>query len=222
MKNTLILTALALSVGSAATSQTFSEKVQSKLEAQGFELIEKKNRRGLLKFEAVRNGQVRELVYDANTGALIKDELEGEIIAGSSLVSEIIDPDAVTQSAVDQLASEGLSIKEIKLRDGNLKIEGFQDGVEREVIFDAATGEVLSDELGDDFDEDDDDDDREEDDRDEEDDEDDRDEDDRDEGDDEDDRDEDDGDDDDDDDDDDGDDDGDDEDDDNDDDEDDD
>jgi|GEM_PF-6173544 len=67
------------------------------------------------------------------------------------------------QSSVDeviaQLTTEGFSDIEVEVNDGTIEVEGYRAGHERELVFDAATWEVLSDETHAEFEADDDDDD---------------------------------------------------------------
>jgi len=68
---------------------------------------------------------------------------------------------AFAQSSVDeitaQLAAEGYSDISVEIKDGTIEVEGYRAGQERELVFDAATWEILSDESHADLEADDDD-----------------------------------------------------------------
>src|SRR5210317_982182 len=78
MKLAVLTTAAFLASSTFLSAATFTEKVIDKLEEQGFQITEVDHGNGLIKVESVRNGKTRELVYDAQTGELLKDEYDGE------------------------------------------------------------------------------------------------------------------------------------------------
>ena len=67
---TLILAATV----TAARAEPIADQVVRALTEQGYTRIEVKNRAGEVKVEAIRNGQQLEVVYDAQTGAILKQE----------------------------------------------------------------------------------------------------------------------------------------------------
>lgn len=71
-------TAAILASTTFLSAQTFTEKVIAKLQEQGFEITEVETGNGLIKVEAMRNGKERELVFDGQSGELLKDEYDGE------------------------------------------------------------------------------------------------------------------------------------------------
>ena len=78
MKLAVLTTAAFFASSTFLSAATFTEKVIEKLEEQGFVITEVDQGSGLIKVESVRNGKQRELVYDAQTGELLKDEYDGE------------------------------------------------------------------------------------------------------------------------------------------------
>ena len=78
MKLAGLTTAAFLASSTFLSAATFTEKVIEKLEEQGFVITEVDQGSGLIKVESVRNGKQRELVYDAQSGELLKDEYDGE------------------------------------------------------------------------------------------------------------------------------------------------
>ena len=59
------------------------DDVLSALDTQGFVVTEVKEINGTIYIEANRDGVERELVYNAATGELLKDEVDGKVLAGS-------------------------------------------------------------------------------------------------------------------------------------------
>ena len=68
--------AAALFIGTAANAQSGLDGVLSRLEAQGFGRFEIDQERGRITIEAHRGREERELVYNANTGELLRDTVE--------------------------------------------------------------------------------------------------------------------------------------------------
>lgn len=78
MRFAILTAAAVLASTTYAAAQTFEEKVIEMLEKQGFVVTEVDAEGNLVTFEATRNGKERELIYDATTGELIKDEYDGD------------------------------------------------------------------------------------------------------------------------------------------------
>lgn len=76
MKKLLLSTTAALAItASAAFSQSIAEQVIAQLQEQGYERIEVKNGPTQVKVEAIRDGMKMEVIYDAATGEVIKQEV---------------------------------------------------------------------------------------------------------------------------------------------------
>jgi phosphopantothenoylcysteine synthetase/decarboxylase len=89
-----ILAAAALLVSTTYLSaQTFTEKVIEQLQEQGFEITEVENGNGVIRVEAIRDGKSRELVYNNQTGKLLKDEFDGEDRVGGDSDDEDLNDD---------------------------------------------------------------------------------------------------------------------------------
>jgi hypothetical protein len=77
MKKILLSTTAALALStSGAFAQGIAEQVITQLQAQGYQSIEVTNGRNQVKVEAVRDGRKLEAIYDAATGAVLKQEVE--------------------------------------------------------------------------------------------------------------------------------------------------
>ena len=69
-----IATLMMATAVTAAQAEPIADQVVRALTEQGYTRIEVKNRPGEVKVEAIRNGQQLEVVYDAQTGAILKQE----------------------------------------------------------------------------------------------------------------------------------------------------
>ncbi|MEO1638851.1 MAG: PepSY domain-containing protein [Pseudomonadota bacterium] len=78
MKKILLSTtaALAISTAGAVHAQSVADRVVAALQAEGFESIEITTGPTQVKVEAIRNGRKLEAVYDAETGAILDQEVE--------------------------------------------------------------------------------------------------------------------------------------------------
>ena len=85
-----------------------------------------------------------------------------KLLTTTGLVLVAVATPVFAQSSLDevtaQLEAEGFTQIEIELNDGEIEIEGYRAGQEREMVFDATTWELLSDETHADLEADDDDD----------------------------------------------------------------
>jgi len=70
------------------------DDVLSALDTQGFVVTEVKEINGTIYIEANRDGVERELVYNAATGELLKDEVDGKVLAGSGDVDSLDEAEA--------------------------------------------------------------------------------------------------------------------------------
>ena len=73
-----------------------------------------------------------------------------KLLTTTGLVLVAVATPVFAQSSLDevtaQLEAEGFTQIEIELNDGEIEIEGYRAGQEREMVFDATTWELLSDE----------------------------------------------------------------------------
>ena len=77
MKKILLSTTAALLIGTAGVSaQTVAEQVIAALQDQGYESIEVTTSPTQVKVEAIRDGRKLEAIYDAQTGEILKQEVE--------------------------------------------------------------------------------------------------------------------------------------------------
>ena len=77
MKKTLLSTTAALVLGAGiAFAQTSSDQIIADLQAQGFTRVEITNGPTQIKVEAIRGTEKLEVIYDAATGTIIKQEME--------------------------------------------------------------------------------------------------------------------------------------------------
>ncbi|WP_439156390.1 PepSY domain-containing protein [Yoonia sp.] len=76
MKNILLSTTAAIAMtATAAFSQSIADQVITQLQEQGYTRIEVENGPTQVKVEAIRDGMKLEVVYDAATGAILKEEV---------------------------------------------------------------------------------------------------------------------------------------------------
>ena len=75
MKLNIALSVLALTAGAAMADQ-FTDKIVADLTSQGYQRIEIKNGISQVKVEAFKGTNKVELIYDRNTGAILKQESE--------------------------------------------------------------------------------------------------------------------------------------------------
>lgn len=76
MKKFLLSTTAAIALASNALyAQSITDQIVSQLQAQGYESIEIENGRTQIKVEAILNGRKLEVVYDALTGVILKEEV---------------------------------------------------------------------------------------------------------------------------------------------------
>lgn len=159
------LTMLALLIGTAANAQSGLDGVLSRLESQGFGRFEIDQERDRITIEAHRGREERELVYDARTGDLVRDTVErndgpdrpsrepaGNLGGG-------VGPSAVLERAglggvVERLRGEGFRAIETEQENGRITVEARRGREERELVYDARTGDLVRDtvELDDDDD----------------------------------------------------------------------
>jgi hypothetical protein len=77
MKKFLLSTTAALAITATASfSQSIADQVITQLQAQGYERIEITNGPTQIKVEAIRDGMKLEVIYDAITGEILKQEVE--------------------------------------------------------------------------------------------------------------------------------------------------
>lgn len=77
MKSLLATTSIALVLtAGAAKAETIANQVINQLSAEGYTRIEVKNGLTQVKVEAIRYGYQLEIIYDAATGAILKQEVE--------------------------------------------------------------------------------------------------------------------------------------------------
>jgi len=163
MKCTGLFAVLLTVGGTAAFSQNALEPVLERLRDQGFTGIEIKREAGKIHVEGQRSGFERELVYDASTGRLLKDEFQpvsdgsradflrggtgggaGSVAAGTSATAAAT---AGLDPVISKLRADGFSSFEVKRERGQIKVEAYRDGFGREMVYDAATGALIKDEL---------------------------------------------------------------------------
>ena len=76
MKKFLLSTTAAIALASNALyAQSITDQIVSQLQAQGYESIEIENGQTQIKVEAILNGRKLEVVYDALTGVILKEEV---------------------------------------------------------------------------------------------------------------------------------------------------
>ena len=76
MKKTIAFAAAFLLVGGAGFAASANDQIIADLTGKGFQRIEIDNGVNQIKVEAIRGSEKLELVYDRNTGALLKQEME--------------------------------------------------------------------------------------------------------------------------------------------------
>lgn len=80
MKKLTTFTALALSISAAtALAQSSIDQITAQLQAEGFGNIEVEVKDGTIEIEGYRAGQEREMVFDAATWELLKDETHADL-----------------------------------------------------------------------------------------------------------------------------------------------
>jgi hypothetical protein len=136
--------------------------VADRLRSEGYTAIDAEQENGVVTIEA-RNGQVeRELRYDAATGALLADRVEtddddddriaggttggatggatggttgGTPVAGNSGLNRVL----------SSLETQGFGRFDIEQERGQIRIDAYRGREERELVYDAGTGALLSD-----------------------------------------------------------------------------
>ena len=83
MKRTLMMTAAFLFAGQMAFAALSTDTVVSELKGQGYTRIEIKTGPTQMKVEAIRGTEKLEIVYDIETGAVLKKEI-GEVYQGEN------------------------------------------------------------------------------------------------------------------------------------------
>ena len=76
IKRLLLTTTIAAGLAGAVQAQSIADQVISQLTEQGYTRIEIKRGLTQIKVEAIRDGQQLEVIYDAATGAILKQEVE--------------------------------------------------------------------------------------------------------------------------------------------------
>jgi len=103
-----VLTAAAFLLATTSFVQAAGiDDVLGALESQGFTITEVKTIDGLIYVEAIFENVQRELIYDAATGDLLKDEVGGEILAGTDEYPDL--NDAVSEDGLDDESVDGES-----------------------------------------------------------------------------------------------------------------
>lgn len=105
MKKTLLATTAALALAtSPALAQSATDQIIADLQAQGFTYIEIKEGPSQIKVEAVRDGTKLEVVYDAATGDILKQETEaaeGEYATRTGVEIDTDDEDFLDDDEMD-------------------------------------------------------------------------------------------------------------------------
>lgn len=76
MKKVLLVTTAAVFAGGVAMAQSVTDTVVADLEAQGYTGIKVKQGAAQIKVDAFRGGEAMEAVYDAETGAVLRQQTE--------------------------------------------------------------------------------------------------------------------------------------------------
>jgi hypothetical protein len=159
------IAALALLIGTAASAQSSLDNVLSQLRSQGYRQVEVERENGRVSIEAQRGTDERRLVYNARTGALLSDTADRDraryhdrdswtptrtparpgVRRGNDNNSASVLGRAGLGSVFGMLRSQGYRDIETDQRRGLIKIEAQKGSVERELVYNARTGELLSD-----------------------------------------------------------------------------
>jgi hypothetical protein len=150
---------VALLVAVGAKADTFTDAIVTDLQSQGFEFIEIKDGPGVVKVEAVRDGAKLEVVYDRATGRILKQETGpaggdagrrgveivsvGQDAAVPVSAASMVDVDAL----VADLEAQGFEYIEVKQGPTQIKVEAIRGDQKVETVYDAASGEVLKQEV---------------------------------------------------------------------------
>ena len=135
--------AMAPAIHAAAQSNQAANFAEA-LASDGFTIVEITSVDGQTKVEGIRDGIEREVTFDNATGTVVKDET-GPADAEDATAPDIVaSPEAL--SLAEQLANAGFAFIELDSEDDTITIEGLQGDQEREVVINASTGEVISDE----------------------------------------------------------------------------
>ena len=138
------LIALSLGTASVASAQPALDPVLSTLARQGFGGFEIKREDGQVKVEARRGTTERELVYDAASGRLLKDEL------GRTDDRRPATPASPRlRGLYDSLRAQGYTDFDIEQVGNRIEVDVVEGGVERDLVYDARTGALISERLDD-------------------------------------------------------------------------
>jgi hypothetical protein len=160
------IAAVAFLIGTAAASaQSSLDNVLSQLRSQGYRQVEVERENGRVSIEAHRGTDERRLVYNARTGALLSDTADRDraryhdrdswtpartptrpgVRRGNDGNPASVLGRAGLGSVFGKLRSEGYRDIETDQRRGLIRIEAHKGSVERQLVYNARTGELLSD-----------------------------------------------------------------------------
>ncbi len=145
LRTGLALVALSLGTASVASAQAALDPVLSTLTRQGFGGFEISRENGQLKVEARKGTTERELVYDAASGQLLKDEV------GRSDDRSVATPASPRLRGVyDSLRAKGYTNFDVEQVGNRIEVDVEDGAVERDLVFDARTGALVSERIDDD------------------------------------------------------------------------
>ena len=164
MYRAFIATAAATLWITTAHADPFTDAVVAKYQEMGFGFVEVQNGVNQVKIEAIRGGDKIEVIYDRETGRILKQEQERASdremarvgvqvrnrnrdfvsTGGSSLGIALSDR---AESLIAELRAEGFDFFEIKNGPTQVKIEAVRGGEKVEMIVDRETGTVLKREI---------------------------------------------------------------------------
>ncbi len=148
----------------AAQADPFTDAVVAKYQEMGFDFIEVQNGLNQVKVEAIRGDQKIEVIYDRETGQILKQEQEraeaGEagrtgvqvrerdrnFVQATAQASGVALSGA-TEDVIDELRAQGYEFFEIKNGPTQVKVEAIRGNEKVELILDRETGEVLKREI---------------------------------------------------------------------------
>lgn len=129
--------ALAVFAGAAGASPSQMDQIRTDLGAKGFTDIEIEVKGDRIIAEADRGHRDFEVVYDRNTGSIISQGFDDERPSHSPRSPQVT-------AAYEDLAARGLRDIDVDVKGDRIFAEGERNGREYEVVYDAATGAVLS------------------------------------------------------------------------------
>ena len=148
----------------AAQADPFSDAVVAKYQEMGFDFVEVQNGINQVKVEAIRGADKIEVIYDRETGRILKQEQEratAREMARAGIQVRDRDRDfvragaggsgielsAAAEDVIADLRAEGFDYFEVKNGPTQVKIEAIRGGDKVELVIDRESGAVLKREI---------------------------------------------------------------------------